>query len=194
LNACWSNVNSFKGQILKGEHQYLELIELCEFSSTDKWSLLYRATRDGFCSDDFHSKCDGHSKTLTLLKAKESEFIFGGYTTVDWKSCPRPGKYKSDPNAFIFSLTNRDNKPIKIKIDPNNHKHKHAIYCHSYYGPTFGDNIVIVNNANTTMDSFSNLGNCYKHPQYAFGTDEASTFLAGSFHFKLDEIEVYQME
>ena len=42
------------------------------------------------------------------------------------------------------------------------------------------------------MDSHSNLGNCYKHPQYEYGTNEAETFLAGSTHFHLDEIEVYQ--
>jgi hypothetical protein len=44
------------------------------------------------------------------------------------------------------------------------------------------------------MDSYSNLGKCYKHPQYAQGTSEAKTFLAGSYKFQLDEIEVYQKE
>jgi hypothetical protein len=80
----YSNMNSFKGQILKDEQQSFELINLCEFSPNDKWSLLYRATRDGFGSDDFHSKCDGHSNTLTIFKAKQSSFIFGGFTTVNW--------------------------------------------------------------------------------------------------------------
>ena len=56
-------------QILKGEQQCLELLKLCEFSPNEKWSLLYRGTRDGFDSNDFHSKCDGHSNTLTILKA-----------------------------------------------------------------------------------------------------------------------------
>jgi hypothetical protein len=75
----FSNINPFKSQILEGEQQCLELIDLCEFSPNDKWSLLYRGTRDGFGSDDFHSKCDGHSNTLTIIKAKESEFAFGGF-------------------------------------------------------------------------------------------------------------------
>jgi hypothetical protein len=196
LNGCWLNVNSFKGQILTDECQMSELIELCEFSPNDKWSLLYRATRDGFGSDDFHSKCNGHSNTLTILKAKPSKFIFGGFTTVSWESSAL-GKWKSDPNAFIFSLTNKYNKPLKMKIDPNSHEY--AIFCHSGYDPTFGSDIKIVNHANTTMDSYSNLGNCYDHPKYAKGastiqTDEASTFLAGSCYFQLDEIEIYQKE
>ena len=67
----YSNANPFDSEILTDERQMSELIDLCEFSPNNKWSLLYRGTRDGFGSDDFHSKCDGHSNTLTLLKPKE---------------------------------------------------------------------------------------------------------------------------
>jgi hypothetical protein len=165
------------------------VINLCEFSSNDKWSLLYRGTRDGFGSHDFHSQCDGHSNTLTIIKAKDSQFIFGGYTTVDW-DCSF--KFKSDPNAFIFSLTNKENKPLKMKVDPN--RHEYAIRCHPKFGPTFGFDIRIAYNSNTTMDNVSYLGACYKHPQYEEGTNEAQTFLAGSHKFQLDEIEVYQKD
>jgi len=99
--------------------------------------------------------------------------------------------YKSDPNAFLFSLTNKDNKPLKMKIDPN--QHQHAIQCSLSSGPIFGGcDIAIDNNANTTMDSYSQLGFFYKHPQYTKGTNEAKTFLAGSHKFRLDEIEVFQ--
>ena len=44
------------------------------------------------------------------------------------------------------------------------------------------------------MDNYSNLGCYYKHPQYEKGTKEAETFLAGSYKFQLDEIEVYLKE
>ncbi len=116
------------------------MIDLCEFSTYDKWSLLYRGTRDGFGAKDFHSKCDGHSNTLTILKAKESEFIFGGFTRVSWESST-DGKWKSDPNAFIFSLTNGDKWPLKMKVKTN--IHKYAIYCDSRWSPTFGNDISI---------------------------------------------------
>jgi hypothetical protein len=79
-----------------------------------------------------------------------------------------------------------------MKIDPN--EHEYAIVCYSEYGPTFGDDICIVNNAHTRKDSYSNLDHTYKHPQYEYGTDEAESFLAGSHEFQLDEIEVYQKE
>jgi hypothetical protein len=190
LDACWLYINSFKSsQILTDERQMSELLNLCEFSPRDKWSLLYRATRDGFGSSVFHSRCDGHSNTLTIFKAKHSRFIFGGFTTTDWDST---SEYKLDPNAFVFSLTNKDNKPLKMKINPN--RHKYAIRCDPKYGPKFGFDIVIANNANTTMNSYSRLGDCYRHPQYAFGTNEAQSFLSGSHCFQLDEMEIYQKE
>jgi hypothetical protein len=181
-----------KSQILKDEPQLLKLIELCEFSPNDKWTLLYRGCRDGFGAVNFHSRCDGHSNTLTILKAKGSSYIFGGFTTVSWKSS---NKHKSDPDAFLFSLTNKDNKPVKMNIYPNAFYHN-AFYCHSENGPSFGGgcDINIANNANTTTDSYSHLGAFYQHPQYGLGTNEAFTFLAGSFEFQLHEIEVYQKE
>jgi hypothetical protein len=182
--------NLFKSQILTGERQMSELIDLCEFAPNDKWSLLYRGTRDGFGAKAFHSKCDGHSNTLTIVKAKQSSYIFGGFTSVDWESCREPGELKSDANAFIFSLTNKDNKPIKMKVDPN--QQQYAIRCYEGYGPVFGRDIIIDNNANTNMGSCSNLGDCYKHPQYEFLGIEAQKFLAGSYHFQLGEIEVFQ--
>ena len=172
----------FKSKILKGK-QSLELLNLCEFNSKDKFKLLYRASEDGFASNDFHSKCDGKANTLTILKA--NDFIFGGFTEATWDGVSR---HKPDPNAFLFSLTNKDNKPCKMNIDPN--QHQKAIWCHSGNGPTFYGGIIIYSNANTR--SQSNLGFCYKHPQYAYGSNEAKSFLAGSENFQVSEIEVYQ--
>jgi hypothetical protein len=187
LDSYW--LDSFKSQILTDDRQCLELLNLCEFSPKDKWSLLYRGTRDGFGSSDFHSKCDGHSNTLTIFKAKESSYIFGGFTTANWDSSSR---WKSDPKAFIISLTNKDNLPLKIKIGPNSHQY--AIYCDTKYGPSFGKGISIKNNANTTMNNYSKLGFAFKHAQFGHYTNEAQTFLTGSIRFQLVEIEVFKKE
>jgi hypothetical protein len=107
----------------------------------------------GFAANDFHSKCDGHANTLTILKASESSFIFGGFTTIAWNSSIQR---KSDPNAFLFSLINKDNKPLKIRIDPN--KHIDAIVGNPSYGPIFGwggNDIQIVSNSNTNMNNLT---------------------------------------
>ena len=65
------DADPFKSKILT-KNQSLELIGLCEFSFLDKWSLLYRASRDGFGAKDFHSNCDNKHPTLIILKAKLS--------------------------------------------------------------------------------------------------------------------------
>jgi hypothetical protein len=179
----YSRNDPFGCQILK-DKQLLDLIKVCEFSLKDKWTLLYRGTRDGFGAANFHSKCDDHNNTLTILKAHGTSYIFGGLTTVTWESSHQ---FKADPNAFLFSLTNKDNQPSKMRQI----KTDFSIYCNSGYGPTFGLNdILICNNANTTAGSLSNLGYSYQHPQPSQG----QSYLAGSYQFQLSEIEVYQKE
>ena len=84
-----------------------------------------------------------------------------------------------------------------MKIVPN--RHKNAIGCGSMYGPTFGKNkngqdIHISSNANSNNGSHSRFGHTYKHPQYAKWTNEAQSFLAGTYNIPLSEIEVYQKE
>jgi hypothetical protein len=179
----YSIIDPFKSLILSG-NQPSDLIKLCEFSIKDKWTLLYRGTRDGFGAYDFHPKCDNHNKTLTILKAKGSSFIFGGYTAINWDTSQQ---FKSDPNAFLFSLTNQENQPCKIKQT----NVKNSIFCDLFEGPIFGNNdILICHDADTTMDSCSDLGRSYEHPQPSQG----KSYLAGSYHFRLSEIEVYQKE
>jgi len=184
LNFEYSNFDPFKSKILS-DKQSFDLKVVCEFSLKDKWILLYRGSRDGFGSKDFHAKCDNHSNTLTILKAQGTSYIFGGFTSIGWDSSFR---FKSDPNAFLFSLTNRDNKPSKMRqIDTTS-----SIYCHSSYGPSFGisHDIYICSAANTRLGSHSKLGHSYEHPQPSQG----HSYLAGSEYFQLSEIEVYQKE
>ncbi len=46
------SIDPFKSQILSSQ-QSLDIVKLCEFSSNDKWTLLYRGTRDGFSAANF---------------------------------------------------------------------------------------------------------------------------------------------
>jgi hypothetical protein len=81
-----------------------------------------------------------------------------------------------------------------MKVNPSKLTHQNAIYCDRAKGPTFGGghDIRISDNANITRSNYSRLGHTYKHPQYDIGKNEAETFLAGSYQFQLDEIEVYE--
>jgi hypothetical protein len=177
----------FKSLILTGL-QPMQLIKLCEFSTEDKWSLLYRGSRDGFEPSDFHLRCDGKSPTLTIYKAKESSFIFGAYTTGVWH---QSNTFISDSKAFLFSLTNKDDEPCKMNIDP--YQSHHAIFGGTEHGPSFGyGDICFLRNPNTKYNSYSKLGTSYNHPRYTEGSNEIKCFLAGSYKFQLSEIEVYQ--
>jgi hypothetical protein len=173
--------------ILSNE-QMTELMALCKLSLNQNWKLIYRATRDGFGLNDFHSKCDIYQNTLVIIKSTKGN-VFGGYTEQNWSHL---GDYKNDPNAFLFSFINKHNAKIIMKCtDPT-----YAIFAYNQNGPTFGRgcDLKICNNSNTSDGSYSDLGHSYNHPNYACGSKEAKSFLAGSHKFCTTEIEVYTKE
>ncbi len=176
--------NRMNSTLLSGRNQVKDLLSLCEFPVDQKWNLIYRASQDGFEAAKFHTNCDNKTNTLTVIKSTNGN-VFGGYTEQTWN---HTGGYKADPNSFIFSLINKLNEPIKIKWSKNN-----GIYCQTTYGPTFGggNDFYISDKSNTNICSYSNLGHSYSHPDYRFETNEAKTFLAGSYNFQVSEIEVY---
>lgn len=69
---------------------------------------------------------------------------------------------------------------------------------HSYHaGPCFGCacDIFVSSNSNENYLSYTDLGNSFEHPSLKFGSDEAMTFLSGSFYsFYTREIEVFALE
>ena len=170
--------------------QSIDLIKLCEFDTKTEFKLLYRASRDGFSSNAFHSKCNNISKTLIIIKVKDKPHIFGGYTEATWEGY---GTFKQDPNAFIFSLVNDDNGPIKMTI-LNQYIHT-AIEGNPFWSAIFGGgaDFAIYTDSDTNTESYSNLGTTYQHPNYQQGSNEVKHFLAGSFKFSTSEIEVYQV-
>jgi hypothetical protein len=182
------NFENFNESLILDRKKSRELIQLCGFSFKDKWSLLYRGSSDGFGARDFHAKCDRMSKTLSIIKTTQA-FIFGGYAEVEWNST---NTWKMDVRSFIYSLVNKENSPIKIKFDVSSGQH--SIYCGSSYGPTFGNDhaFYISDNSNLNTASYSNLGGSFKHPEFEYNSNEARTFLAGSYNFQITEIEVYR--
>jgi hypothetical protein len=167
------------------------LIFLCQFSTNVKFKLLYRATRDGFGAIDFHSKCDRVPNTLTIIKSKETNYIFGGFTRREWNSDAYG--YEDDVDSFLFSLVNKENKPILMPSKSG----KNSIFQNKLVGPCFGcaNDIFICDHANKTKFSYTNLGSSFSHPIYPFGSLEAMSFLTGThYNFRTAEIEVFALE
>ena len=141
-----------------------------------KFTLLFRASRDGYSSSNFHSKCDGKVNTLILVETTNRR-RFGGYTECQWD---QNNSYKPGPYSFIFSF---DNKKIYYNKNGSN-----SIYCHSSYGPYFGSSpdFYICNGCNSSNSS-ENMGNCYEN-------DGKKYPLTGSNNFLVSDYEVYLLE
>ena len=123
----------FNDSLVLDENEQINLIGITNSKESE---LIYRATRDGFGSVQFHAKCDDKAKTVSIIK-NNLNYVFGGYTSEKWTS---NDEFITDKNAFIFSL--------RKKGDSNNQKFKiknveFAIYGDSNYGPTFGENVRI---------------------------------------------------
>ena len=83
--------------------------------------LVNRGTRDGFLSADFHKKCDNKGESVTFYKYYVNGVfcVFGGYTSIPWTSGIRSwsipqsldDQHYSDPNTFVFTLSNPNNVP-----------------------------------------------------------------------------------
>ena len=113
----------------KNKDKFIDKIE--EWCGNKKYELLYRGSRDGSLSKNFHEKCDNQGPTLILYR-NDKESIFGGYASISWSN---QGDYKKAPDCFIFTLNNIHNtEPYKFPIKNENE----GVIHEPNYGPTFG--------------------------------------------------------
>jgi hypothetical protein len=147
------------------------------------WRLQYRGSRDGFQAKTFHSSCNNKGPTLTIVQCTKG-YVFGGYARVPWTSS---GSYRSDPNAFLFTLSNPSNlAPTKFARTGSGNE----LYDETSYGPTFGSghDLYIADQCNSNTTSRSTLG-------YSFSNSSgSSSVLTGTKNFQVKEIEVFVME
>ena len=90
--------------------------------------------------------------------------------------------------AFIFSISNKE------ELDPfvsEVRSPDRAIGRWSLYGPLFGWDIYIVNNANSNSVSYAGLGWYYPAPA---AVQDRYTILAGTEYFSPDEVEVFYLD
>ena len=100
------------------------------------------------------------------------------------------GGYAKTPNAFIFSLNNYEGlAPFVSKVKKD--KTGNAIERDLFYGPKFGDDLVIYLNP-AYQDSKAVLGGYYSVP--ASVKDKVTVLKGPELNFSPDEVEVFYLD
>jgi hypothetical protein len=155
-----------------------------------QFSLLYRASRDGFQAKAFHSRCDGRPNTLTLIHSKNGN-IFGGFTPCEWESPAYGCTYKYDEagRSFLFTVKNPHGiAPRKFELRPE--QKRQAIYCGLVSGPGFGTpDIYISDNCGTSVSKTDGFGKSYVNDTGISGQN----VFTGEGRFTVRELEVFEI-
>ena len=188
VNSLWSEIFKFmtKDSVIllnsKKSNEFLNKIyEWCGYKNME---LIFRGTRDGMFSQNFHSKCDGKGPTITLFRNDKGN-IFGGYSPIKWNNS---GGYKNENRCFIFTLSNIYNiEPTKFPSKNNGSE----LYFDPNYGPCFYDTWVGKDFINNTT---SYLGSYYQdivgkgHSIFTGNKDN------GNQKIILNEVEVFELK
>jgi hypothetical protein len=164
-----ADVSKLKSSTSKSESEiFCHFPEIFSEFQGKRFSLLWRGSRDGFGSKEFHGRCDGHGNTLTVIFDTKGN-IFGGFTPLKWNSrtpvaFPDSSNSEVDDNlkSFLFTLKNPHNIPAKRFTLKAEMKYR-AIICNYEWAPRFYS-IWISDNCNANTDSrgyFFGSGDAY---------------------------------
>ena len=190
VSGIWSEIFEFTtkkaidSNILSNSNQKNEFLKkIYEWSGCKSLELLFRGTRDGMYSQNFHEKCDDKGPTITLFRNDKGN-IFGGYLPISWKNT---GEYQNENRCFIFTLTNIYNiQPTKFESKNNGHQ----VYFSSGKGPCFYDTWI--------RDDFINNSDAYFNSYYQDTTGKGNSMFTGNSNnnerkITLNEVEVYKI-
>jgi hypothetical protein len=177
--------------------------------STEKWTLKYRASVDGFGAIDFHKKCDGVARLLVVVQS-DKDFVFGGYTGgASFQSFPNGNNLApvhigtgsplffngshmpNQQQQFLFSLINPfGTQPIKCDVtQPQGALSSNSSHCATFGG---GPDLLICNNANVQTGSQVNLGHSYMPPQMQMG-GASQMFTGAHSGWRVKEVLAFQI-
>eukprot|EP00483_Globobulimina_turgida_P005921 UN05931 len=80
---------------------------LPETLKNKQFSLLIRGSEHGFDYNTFIQRCANKGASLVIVSTNEYDRIFGGYTSISWQGT---GGYKTDANAFLYFMSEKENK------------------------------------------------------------------------------------
>ena len=198
----------FDSKILENENNYKQILikwldqpnPNLKKDKVERIELLYRGSRDGFRAKNFHDKCDKKGETLTIILSTDN-FIFGGYTEINWESTSWNGKIGEENcsrrdgigNEFVYTLKNPHNiQPSKYNM--KKYWYNHSICCDINLGPIFGCNdIRIEDKCNEKKNRFT--FHDFKPGEFCFDdtTGKKRLLFTGNDYFIVKEIEVFHV-
>ncbi|GBC27257.2 carbohydrate-binding module family 13 protein [Rhizophagus irregularis DAOM 181602=DAOM 197198] len=119
-------------QHLKLISKWIDRLEITEkFATSCEFKLLYRDSRDGSSKlnngyDKLRKICKNQSRTIVVIKAKDSNKILGGYNPIEWKF---DNHYGNTKDSFVFSFSNNSIENYILSHVKNEEK---AIYSGTY--------------------------------------------------------------
>ncbi|GET03215.1 carbohydrate-binding module family 13 protein [Rhizophagus clarus] len=188
------NSRSIDSKIITIKHGELISKWIEKLNITDKmknsyeFKLILRGSRDGFSSRTFHEICDNQTHTISIIKVKDSNEIFGGYNPIIWKS---DFSFGTTLNSFIFSFKDKYNldKHILSRVK----RAEVAIYNDPDRGPSFGRDLILYGSSFYDK-STCRYSACYDKP--IRDIDEHRNidykFFVGEF-FSVEEYEIFQI-
>lgn len=183
----WRLVDSYfpDGTLLETEQKR----KLNEFygKSKQRWYLIYKASRDSFDANEFHSRCDNRGATVTVIRSNNN-YLSGGHTAIPWTS---GGTYKSDTSAFLFTLINPHAiPPTEYMIKPTSVRD--VVNRNSGYGPTCmfggGSDLRVANNSDATNSCSTSFPHTYSDT-----TGKGNNTFTAARNFTTSDIEVFKV-
>ena len=150
--------------------------------------LAYRGSTHGFNREAFTSHVlEPSLGPLVILVKCESGRILSAHTSVSI-SRTRPGHWIHDPEAKLLSVTDQTSHPLYNNAG-NAIRHSTGEFL-----VQFGiEDLCLAENCNLNTKSCSRLGWVYQPPEGCVkGDKQCETHLAGSFYFKVIDVEVYE--
>ena len=97
----------FDSVILRNDNENKKMIANWVFetikSNQARFKLLYRGSRDGFGSKDFHKQCDNKGRTVVIIENTIGN-KFGGFASVSWTSSGNVVRSEESKSSFLFSV------------------------------------------------------------------------------------------
>jgi hypothetical protein len=181
---------SINSKIITMQHAELISKWIDRLRSTNKsrnsyeFKLILRGSRDGFTAEKFHKVCDNQSRTVTVIKVKDSDEILGGYNPIEWNSrYSSKNCYGITGNSFIFSFMNKENVEDHVLSRVRNERQ--AINYLPHLGPSFGpDDLIVYGGREHSFNNCNSHCGRFSYEEQIRETEEK---------FSIEEYEVFQI-